>query len=106
MAQKVNCQVVPVDLGVLDFLGAPGVKNCRVRNGTGDISQGPAMTRAQCIQAIETGISLAQEAKETGASILLTGGDGDWKHHHLLCRGQCFAGKGPGPAGRTGLGTV
>ena len=39
MAQKVNCQVVPVDLGVLDFLGAPGVKNCRVRNGTGDISQ-------------------------------------------------------------------
>ena len=33
-------------------------------------------------------------------------GDGDWKHHHLLCRGQCFAGKGPGPAGRTGLGTV
>ena len=26
MAQKVSCEVVPVDLGVLDFLGAPGVK--------------------------------------------------------------------------------
>ena len=104
MAQKVNCQVVPVDLGVLDFLGAPGVKNCRVRNGTGDISQGPAMTRAQCIQAIETGISLAQEAKETGASILLTGEMGIGNTTTSCAVASVLLGRDPGQLAGRGSG--
>ena len=104
MAQKVNCQVVPVDLGVLDFLGAPGVKNCRVRNGTGDISQGPAMTRAQCIQAIETGISLAQEVKETGASILLTGEMGIGNTTTSCAVASVLLGKDPGQLAGRGSG--
>lgn len=73
MAAQAGCQVVPVDLGVRDFPGAPGVLSRRVRNSTADISQGPAMTRAECIQAMETGISLAREAQGKGASILLMG---------------------------------
>lgn len=73
LAAQAGCQVVPVDLGVKDFPGAPGVLNKRIRNGTADISQGPAMTQAQCIQAVQTGIDLAGEAKENGASILLMG---------------------------------
>lgn len=104
MAQKVNCQVVPVDLGVLDFLGAPGVKNCRVCNGTGDISQGPAMTRAQCIQAVETGISLAQEAKETGASILLTGEMGIGNTTTSCAVASVLLGKDPGQLAGRGSG--
>lgn len=73
MAAQTGCQVVPVDLGVRDFPGAPGVLSRRVRNGTADISRGPAMTRAECIQAVETGISLARAARAEGASILLMG---------------------------------
>lgn len=73
MAHGAGCRVLTVDLGVLDFPGAPGVLSRRVRNGTADITWGPAMTRAECIRAIETGIALAEEQKARGASILLTG---------------------------------
>lgn len=73
MARAAGCRVLPVDLGVLDFPGASGVLNRRVRNGTADITQGPAMTRAECVRAIETGIALAEEQAARGASILLTG---------------------------------
>lgn len=73
MARGANCQVVPVDLGVRDFPGAPGVLDRRVRSGTADITRGPAMTREECVRAIETGIALAEEQKARGASILLTG---------------------------------
>ena len=45
MAQRANCQVVPVDMGILDFPGAAGVLERRVRNGTADITRGPAMGR-------------------------------------------------------------
>jgi len=73
MARQAGCRVVPVDVGVLDFPGAPGVLDRRVRNATADISLGPAMSREECVRAIETGIGLAEEQKVRGASILLTG---------------------------------
>lgn len=73
MAHAARCRVLPVDVGVLDFPGAPGVRNCRIRNGTADITRGPAMTREECIRAVETGIALAGEQKARGASLLLVG---------------------------------
>jgi nicotinate-nucleotide--dimethylbenzimidazole phosphoribosyltransferase len=47
--------------------------NRRVAAGTADISEGPAMSRAQALQAVETGIQLAADAKADGCKILLTG---------------------------------
>lgn len=73
LARGANCRVVPVDLGILDFSGAPGVENRRVRNGTGDISQGPALTRAECIRAIETGIELVGREAKQGTHVVLLG---------------------------------
>lgn len=73
MARQAACEVLPVDLGVKDFSPHPGVLSRRVRNGTADISAGPAMSRAECVQAIQTGIALARQAKEEGVDILLTG---------------------------------
>lgn len=73
MARAANCQVTAVDIGMLDSPGDPRVLDRRVRNGTEDITQGPAMTREECIRAIETGIALAGEQKARGTSILLTG---------------------------------
>ena len=40
MAAAARCEVVPVDMGILDFAGAPGVLSRRVGNGTGDITRG------------------------------------------------------------------
>ena len=73
MARQAACEVLPVDLGVKDFPAHPGVLSRRVRNGTADISAGPAMGRTECVQAIQTGIALARQAKEEGVDILLTG---------------------------------
>ena len=73
MARVANCQVVPVDMGVLDFPGAPGVLDRRVRSGTADITQESAMSREECVRAIETGMELVREQREAGADILATG---------------------------------
>ena len=73
LARGANCRVVPLDLGILDFPGAPGVENCRVRNGTGDISQGPAMTREECVKAIEAGMELVGREAECGTKVVLLG---------------------------------
>lgn len=73
MARVANCRVIPVDMGILDFPGAPGVLDRRVRNGTGDITQGPAMSREECVQAIQTGMELVREQKEAGVSVLAAG---------------------------------
>ena len=73
MARTANCSVVPVDVGILDFPGAPGVLDRRVRNGTADITQGPAMGRDECVQAIQTGMELVREQKEAGVRILAAG---------------------------------
>ena len=73
MAKTARCRVVPVDMGMADFSPAPGVWDCRVRNGTADITQGPAMTRAECVRAIELGAELVRRCREEGASILATG---------------------------------
>ena len=45
----------------------------RIRSGTADISLGPAMSREECIRAIETGIELVRERQEAGDDILLLG---------------------------------
>lgn len=73
MAQAARCQVVPVDVGILDFQEMPGVLSRRIGNGTGDISQGPAMTRRQAEQALHTGMELVREQQALGVDLLATG---------------------------------
>ena len=73
MARSADCRVVPVDVGILDFPGYPGVLNRRVRNGTGDISSGPAMSREECLRAILAGAELARNQAAEGTDILLLG---------------------------------
>ena len=82
MAETVHCGVIPVDMGIA---GAPvdGVKNCRVRAGTNDFTGGPAMTREDALQAIETGIELVREQKAQGIKLLATGEMGDRKSTRL-----------------------
>lgn len=73
MAKVANCQIEAVDLGILNYPGNPGVRNCRIANGTADITQKPAMTKAELYRCIETGIGLAKCAKEDGVKLLVTG---------------------------------
>jgi nicotinate-nucleotide--dimethylbenzimidazole phosphoribosyltransferase len=73
MARQARCEVIPVDVGIRDFPGAPGVLPRRVRNGTEDIGSGPAMSRAACLRAIETGAAVARERCARGAHLLALG---------------------------------
>ena len=73
MARSAGCRVIPVDVGMLDFPGHPGVLNRRVRNGTNDLSLGSAMMRSECLAAMEAGAALAMENAADGADILLIG---------------------------------
>ena len=73
MAEGADCGVRAVDVGMLEHEVFPGVEERRVRSGTADMTLGPAMTRGECVAAIETGLSLVREAKARGVSILLAG---------------------------------
>lgn len=73
MAQVANCRVVPVDMGMRDPGQIPGVLDRRVGNGTHDITEGPAMSRAQAEQAVLTGVALVEGLKAQGAGLVATG---------------------------------
>ncbi len=60
MAAVAGCDVIPLDLGIKDYKGHPGVRNARIGNGTGNICDGPAMTREQVAEAVITGIEQAR----------------------------------------------
>ena len=72
MAKTAHCEVVPVDMGIAGN-PVPGVLNCRVAAGTADFTQGPAMSRAQAVEAIAHGIALVRAQKAQGVRLLATG---------------------------------
>ncbi len=71
MARRAGAEIAAVDMGM--FSRVPGTLDRRVADGTASIAQGAAMTRAQCEQAIETGIALVADYKQKGYHILVTG---------------------------------
>ncbi len=73
MAALARCAVVPVDMGILDFVPTPGVRSRRIGNGTADITCGPAMTRAAAEKAVLTGAALVGEMAADGVRLLATG---------------------------------
>ena len=71
MSAAAGADVFPIDIGILHRV--PGVRDCHVANGTGNIAVGPAMTREQACQAIQTGIELVRECAENGYQLIATG---------------------------------
>lgn len=71
MAKTARADVIPVDLGMLTRV--EGVRDLHVGNGTANMAEGPAMTAAQAMHAIENGILLAKERREAGDDLLVTG---------------------------------
>lgn len=71
MAASCGADVFPINLGMIDSVN--GLINRSIACGTGDISQGPAMSLEQAKQAILTGIDLVRERKEEGYHLIATG---------------------------------
>ena len=74
LAGHVGAEVRIIDIGVDDPLeGAQGLCRKKVRSGTANMAKGPAMTEAEAVHALETGIELAREAAREGVTLIGTG---------------------------------
>jgi len=74
LARHAGARVVVVDAGVACELPAhPDLRACKIALGTRNMAEGPAMTREQALQALETGISLVEAEIATGLDIVCTG---------------------------------
>ena len=72
MAQAAHCDVLPVDMGIAGA-PVPGVRDCRVAAGTADFTKGPAMTRAEAVEAIGRGLALTRQLAAEGYGLVATG---------------------------------
>jgi len=74
LARHVGARVVIVDMGVAGELEPhPDLVNRKVAFGTRNMAQGPAMSRAQAIQAIEAGIEIVEQELAKGMDIVGVG---------------------------------
>jgi nicotinate-nucleotide--dimethylbenzimidazole phosphoribosyltransferase len=72
MARDHGVDTEVVDVGVdCSFAELKGLRDCKVRRGTGNFARGPAMTRAEALQSLELGIQLTRET--AGKSLFLLG---------------------------------
>jgi nicotinate-nucleotide--dimethylbenzimidazole phosphoribosyltransferase len=75
LARQANARVVIVDMGVASEIEDTSGKlvRCKIGLGTANLANGPAMTRAQAKESIESGIEIAQVEIARGVDILATG---------------------------------
>lgn len=75
LARQANARVVVVDMGVAAEIedGSRKLIQRRVGAGTANLAQGPAMTREQAEESIQSGIEIALEEISKGIDILATG---------------------------------
>jgi len=74
LARQATAEVRVVDIGVNAPLDdVTGLLRHKIAPGTENIARGPAMTGAQCRQALEVGMQLAVQAADEGATLLGTG---------------------------------
>lgn len=73
MAAAAGCDVVPVDVGMIDDVDDERLIVEKTANGTNNIAEGPAMTREQALAAFETGMRQAQRLADDGYGLLAAG---------------------------------
>ncbi|NLV17706.1 MAG: nicotinate-nucleotide--dimethylbenzimidazole phosphoribosyltransferase [Syntrophomonadaceae bacterium] len=71
MAEACGAQVFPVDVGMKDTV--KGLIDRKIMNGTGNISNGPAMSRDMAVAAMEVGARLARQKQREGFRLVATG---------------------------------
>jgi nicotinate-nucleotide--dimethylbenzimidazole phosphoribosyltransferase len=74
LARHVGAPVVVADLGVASVLPAhAGLLSRKIGPGTRNMALGPAMTREECLAAIEVGIGLVYTERGNGLDVIGTG---------------------------------
>ncbi len=75
LCSTVGLSLRVVDAGVAceDFPDHPGLIRAKIGRGTANMAKGPAMSREECVKALELGCSLAEDARDRGAAVIGTG---------------------------------
>ncbi len=71
MAEACGAQVFPVDVGMRDTVR--GLLDRKLMNGTGNIANGPAMSRDTAVEAIGIGVELTRQKQREGFRLIATG---------------------------------
>lgn len=72
-ARRLPADVWVIDVGIACDYDEPRIRRQVVRRGTGNMASGPAMTRQECVRAIETGILTAQDLAGDGVRLAIAG---------------------------------
>ena len=72
MADAVGAEVITTDVGIA---GEPigDISSFRVKSGTEDFTERPAMTEEECLKAVSVGIERVRAASEKGFGLIATG---------------------------------
>ena len=73
LAKTYRADVIAVDIGIAEDICCPGLINRKIAHGTNNIAVGAAMTRKDAEKAIAVGIDMAEEMKNKGVNILISG---------------------------------
>lgn len=73
LARQGGANVKLVDIGIGGELSHPDLIDRKIRRGTANMAQGPAMSREEAMRAILAGVEVAQEAVKSGTEIFITG---------------------------------
>jgi nicotinate-nucleotide--dimethylbenzimidazole phosphoribosyltransferase len=103
LSKQIGARVIVVDMGVASDLKDVKLLSRKVAKGTQNITLGAAMTEAQAIKAIETGIEIINAEIAKGLDIVGTGdmGIGNTTPSAAIC--AVFSGRSPAEV--TGRGT-
>ena len=105
IARTVGARVSVLDVGVATELGRhPLLRGAKVRRGTDDLSEGPAMGREEAARAVLAGAGIVEELVESaGVDLLVTGDMGIGNTTPAACLIAAFTGRPPSEV--TGRGT-
>lgn len=73
LSAHAGAEIKVVDIGVDELLDVQGILNRKIRRGTWNIANGPAMTLDEAVKAIETGIEVVRDLAQNGVQLLGTG---------------------------------
>lgn len=73
MAESIGADVIPVDIGMNSSRKIEGVEDRKIRMGTRNFLEEPAMTEQETLAAIRTGMDMAFFCKERGYHLIAAG---------------------------------
>ena len=73
IANAFGTEVIAVDIGMQTYVGSANILQRKTAYGTKNFTKEPAMTEAQMISALQTGMDIVRDLKQSGTKIIVSG---------------------------------